>query len=147
VPALLVLHDQDEEKKPHYHLLMYFSGKKSIPQVRHLVQELGSEVVQPAYDVRGSARYLAHLDQPGKHRYPIEAIEAFSGASVPELTQPVGDPSPEIMEWVRDQGIMEYSALIDYCLDHRQDWYVWARAHTVFLCGYFMSCRHRSGQG
>lgn len=145
VPALLILHDKDEDKKPHYHLLLMFAGKKSLRQVRELVVELGSNVVQPAYDVRGSARYLLHLDSPGKYRYPTEALEAFSGAPVLDLTAPVGDPSPEIMAFVREQGLTEYSKLIDYCLDQRQDWFPWARAHTMFLCGYFMSVRHHRG--
>jgi hypothetical protein len=142
VPALLVLHDQDEDKKPHYHLLMLFSGKKSLGQARELMHELGSEVVQPAWDTRAAARYLAHLDQPEKFQYPVSVIEAFSGASVLDLTAPVGDPSPEILAFIRDQGLIEYAGLIDYCLDHRSDWYRWASAHSIFLCAYLRSCRH-----
>lgn len=148
VPGLLALHDKDvepggEPKKPHYHLLLTFGGKKSFNQVHELVDQLGSKVVEAAYDLRASARYLAHLDQPDKYQYGLEVLEAFSGASVPELTAALGDPSPEIMAWVREQGIVEYSKLIDYCLDERLDWYVWCRSHTVYLCGYLMSCRHK----
>lgn len=147
VPALLALHDKDkepdgEEKKPHYHLLLTFCGKKSFAQVHELIDQLGSKVVEPSYDLRASARYLGHLDQPEKYQYGIGALEAFSGASVPDLTAPLGDPSPEIMAWVREQGIVEYSALVDYCLDERLEWYVWARSHTTFFLGYFMSIRH-----
>jgi len=146
VPALLVLHDKDklpdgEDKKSHYHLLLMFGGKKSLNQVHELVDQLGSKRVQPAYDVRGSARYLAHLDDPDKYQYGIEALESFAGASALELAAPVGDPSPEIIAWVRDQGIVEYSKLIDYCLDERLDWYGWASSHSIFLCHYLQSCR------
>lgn len=147
VPALLVLHDQDHEedgesKKAHYHLLLTFTSLHSLEQVRGMMQKLGSQVVEPAYDTRGSARYLAHLDQPDKFQYPVSVIEAFSGASVADLTAPIGDPSPEILAFVRDQGLIEYAGLIDYCLDHRSEWYRWASGHSIFLCAYLRSCRH-----
>lgn len=142
VPALLVLHDRDEGKKPHYHVMLMFTSMHSLAQVRGMMQELGSEVVQPAYDTRGAARYLVHLDHADKYQYALEAVEAFSGASVPDLLAPIGDPSPEILAFVRDQGIIEYAALVDYCLDQRQDWYRWASGHSIFLCAYLRSCRH-----
>lgn len=142
VPALLALHDKDEDKKPHYHLLLMFGGKKSLKQVHALTDELGSKTVQPAYDIRGSARYLGHLDQPTKYQYGVGVLEAFSGASVTDLTQPSGDPSPEILAFLREQGITEYAALIHYCLDCRPEWYRWASSHSIFLCAYLRSCRH-----
>lgn len=153
VPALVILHDQDEDehgdpKKHHLHLLMYFEGKKSLAQIRSMVKELGSEVVQPSYDMRGSARYLLHLDQPEKHQYPFAALESFSGAPALELTAPVGDPSPDIIAWCREQGITEYSALINYCLDQRPDWYRWARSNSIFFAHYLRSVRGgRSSEG
>jgi hypothetical protein len=142
VPALMVLHDKDEGKKAHYHLLLMFSGKKSLAQVRCLAFALGSTLAQPVYDLRGSARYLAHLDSPAKYQYGVECLEAFSGAAVAEWTVPMVDPSPEVIAWVREQGITEYRALIDYCLDHRPDWYRYASAHSIFLCSYLRSARH-----
>jgi len=147
VPALLALHDQDvekdgEPKKPHYHLLLMFSGLKTLKQVHALTDQLGSKVVQPAYDVRGSARYLAHLDQPEKYQYGVGVLEGFSGAPVLDLTQPVGNPFAEIMGFIRDQGVVEYSKLIDYCLDHKPEWSPWASTHSIYLCAYLRSARN-----
>lgn len=145
VQALVILHDQDG-KKPHYHLLLMFSSMKSLPQVHAMTDQLGSKELQPSFDMRASARYLLHLDHPDKFQYRLEALESFSGASALDLTSPIGDPSAEIIAWVRDQGVMEYSSLIDYCLDQKREWYVWSRNHTVFLCGYFMSLRHKEAR-
>lgn len=147
VPALLILHDQDEGKKPHYHLLLMFSSMKSLPQVHNLTDQLGSKELQPSYDMRASARYLLHRDHPDKFQYPFSALEAFSGAQALDLTQPLGDPSPEMMAFIREQGMVEYSDLIDYCLDVRPEWYIWARSHTVYLLGYFTSVRYKSMRG
>jgi hypothetical protein len=152
VPALLVLHDKDKEadgsdKKPHYHLLVIFSGVKTYAQVHELTDQLGSKVLEPSRDLRASARYLAHLDHPEKFQYGIEAIAAFSGASVADLTAPMGDPTPEILTFVRAQGLTEYSALVDYCQDEHLDWLKEVKGHSMFWGFYFSSARNRKGEG
>lgn len=143
VPALLVLHDRDEGKKPHYHLLLMFAGMKSLRQVHDSTDGLGSKELQPSYDLRGSARYLGHLDQPEKFQYGVGVIESFSGASVPDLTASMVDPTPEILTWVRAEGFADYSALVDYCQDHRPEWLKQVTGHTMFWTGYFASVRFR----
>lgn len=146
VPSLLMLHEQDEGKKPHYHLLLTFSGKKSLAQVHELVDQLGSKVVEPVYDTHGAARYLAHLDHPDKFQYPVTAIESFSGAPVADLTASLADATGEILDFVREQGIVSYAALVDYCRDHREDWLRSVTGRTVFWLGYMKSSdwdRHR----
>ena len=151
VPALLALHDKDkepdgEEKKPHYHLVLYFAGKKSLNQVHELVDQLGSKRLELAYDLRGSARYLGHLDQPDKFQYGIGAIEGFSGASVSDLTAPMVDPTPEILDFVEEQGLTEYSVLVDYCHHERAEWLKEVKGHSIFWGYYFTSCRHKGGR-
>lgn len=148
VPALLALHDKDEGKKPHYHLLVMFSSVKTLKQVHEFTDELGSKELEPSYDLRGSARYLAHLDHPEKFQYGIDAILAFSGASVADLTAPSGDVTPDVLTFVRAEGLTEYSALVDYCQDHHLDWLKEVKGHTMFWCGYFASVRaRRNGDG
>lgn len=147
VPALLILHDKDKEadgsdKKPHYHLLLTFSSLHSLSQVHELIDQLGSKTVQPSYDLKASARYLLHLDHPDKYQYPFSALESFSGAAALDMTAPIGDPSPEVVAWIREQGITEYFKLIDYCLDEKMEWYPWCRNHTMFLRGYLDSTRY-----
>jgi hypothetical protein len=138
VPAALVLHDQDE-KKPHYHLLLLFTGKKSVTQARELMRELGSELVEPAYDTRAAGRYLLHLDHPKKHQYPVSALESFSGANAADLTAPVTDLTPEILDFVREQGLVSYSDLVNYCRDHRDDWSRCVMGRSVFWSHYLRS--------
>lgn len=139
VPSLLVLHDHDQDKQAHWHLLLMFSSLKTLKQVHSLTDELGSRLVQPVYDTRAAARYLRHLDHPEKHQYPMEALEAFSGASAADMTAPAVDPFPEILDFVRDQGLVSYSALVNYCRDHRQEWLKPVASRTVFWLGYLKS--------
>lgn len=139
VPALLVLHDRDQGKKAHYHLLLMFGSLKTLKQVHELTDGLGSTTVQPVHDVRASARYLRHLDHADKHPYPLEAVEAFSGASAEELSVPLDDPLPEILDFVREQGIVSYSGLVNYCRDWRHEWLKPVASRTVFWLGYLKS--------
>jgi hypothetical protein len=147
VKALLVLHDQDKDIKAHYHLLLMFTSMKTLTQVHSLTDSLGSKMVEPVYDTRASARYLRHLDHPDKYQYPLGALEEFSGASAGELSVPEHDPFPEILDYVRDQGLVSYSSLVDYCRDHREDWLRSVSSRTVFWLGYLKSAewegRHR----
>jgi hypothetical protein len=152
VPALVILHDRDvdengELKKAHYHALLMFSSMKSLTQVHAMTDQLGSKQVEPSFDMRASARYLLHLDQPTKFRYPFDALESFSGACGPDLTAPVGDPTPEILQFVLDNGMTEYSTLVVYCLHHQPEWLKEVKGHTMFWCGYFMSERYKRHAG
>lgn len=140
VPALVILHDRDvdkegEVKKPHYHILLMFSGKKTLTQVRELMQELGADRVQVAYDTKGSARYLRHLDQAEKVQYPLEAVEQFGGAVASDLCQPTRDLGPEIRSFIRDEGVLFYNDLMTYCDLEKPEWAKWAETHTVHLLG------------
>lgn len=141
VQGLTILHDQDG-KKPHYHLLLMFSSLKSLPQVHAMTDQLGSKELQPSYDMRASARYLLHLDHPDKHQYSFDALESFSGASAVDLTAAIGDSGPEVIAWIREQGVIEYAKLIDYCLDEKREWYQWASTHSIFLSHYLSSSRY-----
>lgn len=86
IPGFLSpLHDRDIDqegcfKKPHYHLLIMFEGKKSIDQVRKLVQSFGGVGLEVVQSIRGAARYLCHLDNPEKAQYSSSMVRAFGGA-------------------------------------------------------------------
>ena len=70
IPAFLSpLHDNDltedgEKKKPHYHLMLMFQGKKSKEQVVQIFKKLGGVGCELVESKIGMARYLCHLDNP-----------------------------------------------------------------------------------
>lgn len=69
------LHDRDfnadgTEKKPHYHFLLCFDGKKSAAQVLDIERYLGSNVYpQIVASCKAMIRYFVHLDNPEKAQY------------------------------------------------------------------------------
>lgn len=65
------LHDKDvnpggEPKKPHWHILLLFSGSKSYEQIVEITLSVNGTIPKPCISVRGQIRYFAHLDNPEK---------------------------------------------------------------------------------
>ena len=59
------LHDKDknptgEDKKPHYHVVVMFEGKKSDEQVKEVFDSIGGVGLEKVQSIRGYARYLCH---------------------------------------------------------------------------------------
>lgn len=132
VPHLLSpLHDKDinatgEPKKPHYHLVLCFEGKKSIDQVSELLMPTNSVGVEVVSSLRAYGRYLCHLDNPEKAQYSIDEVQAYSIdylnliGSASDRYKAVAD----MMEWVSDNQCYSFSDLLDYSRIHRYDWFV-----------------------
>lgn len=160
VPALLSpLHDKDKDydvedsdghiKKPHYHLMVMFEGKKSFSTVKALFDEIcgvcterNSEVL----DRRSYARYLCHLDHPHKYQYDINDVVTFGAISYSNEIETNADTFrvlQDLQDFVkRNKTIRSYSELSDWCLDNNTDWYrILTSRCTMHFVNYFKS-RH-----
>jgi hypothetical protein len=60
------------------------------------------------------------------------------------MCTPEEDPFGEILDFVREQGILSYSALVNYCRDHREEWLKTVTSRTVFWLGYLKSAEWES---
>lgn len=125
------LHDRDlnptgEEKKPHYHVLVPFDGKKSRDQVRVLFESFGGVGVEVVQSLRGYARYLCHLDNPEKAQYKPDDVTSFHGADYADV---IGLPVDnlrcvrEMMEWINTTRCLSFARLLSYAADERGDWF------------------------
>lgn len=161
VPAFVSpLHDKDvtaagEPKKPHWHVVLCFKGKKSIDQVQAISDQLsGTKVLWKECavgDLSGTVRYLVHFDDPNKAQYDIDDIEAYCGADVlahfsglADVDEAVG----EMMDWLDAQGITSFSVLARYARNNRADWFrVLTSKRTVFLAQYCKSLQWELNNG
>lgn len=126
------LHDSDinpgsnEQKKPHYHVLIMFEGVKTKEQaieVFDLVGAVGCETIQ---SVRGYARYLCHLDNPEKAQYSIENVRAMGGADYMATIGTALDKYKaigEMIDYCEQMDIVSYSELLLFCRQERFDWF------------------------
>lgn len=132
VPAFISpLHDKDvnpdgEPKKPHYHVLVMFEGKKSAEQVRELFDKFGGVGLERVQSLRGYARYLCHMDNPDKAQYPAESVRSLCGADYIGVVGLVLDKYKAIREMIAfcdENDIFSYAELLTFCASERFDWF------------------------
>lgn len=151
--AISPLHDRDLEadgttaKKPHYHIILIYSGPTSFSVVRNLTDQLNAPIPIPLEAVRGYYRYLTHKDNPEKFQYDEKEIRCLNGFSIldfVELTKSEVNKIKKILiEEIKKNKITEYSTFVDYvmnCLSDNE--FDVATSHTFFFDKYITSCRH-----
>lgn len=157
VPVLISpLHDCDknadgEPKKPHWHVLLMYNGKKSRKQIDELAEDLNAPRPQPVSDKRGYARYLIHADNPEKFQYDARDVTALGGADFTQFILGAADTDTalgEMMDWCVDQGCYSFYRLSLYARDNRPDWFrVITSCRTVFLVNWLKSMQWEVQQG
>lgn len=156
VPVLVSpFHDSDlnvtgEAKKPHYHVMIMFEGKKSKDQVRELFDQIGGVGVEVVQSLRGYARYLCHLDNPDKYQYSVSNVTNLSGANFLEIIQLPSDRY-EIIGAMIDYCTVEnetmYSRFLRYCKEYQPDWFrVLCDSGTVVMKEYLKGLEYELRQ-
>ena len=146
-------HDRDtdpdeKEKKPHWHVIVCYSGPTSYNVVKAITEEVNSSIPVPLEQVRGYYRYFTHKDNPEKFQYDEKDIQTFNGFNIAdffELTKSeVNAIVRSLQSLIRDQQIAEYSIFMDYLLDNEMlTEHDVASSHTYFFDKYITSIRHR----
>lgn len=154
--AVSPLHDKDtnadgEPKKPHYHVILCYSGPTSFSVVERLTKQLGQPIPQPLEQVRGYYRYLTHADNPEKAQYSAAEIETINGFDIRDFVEmtksEVTRYKRELLAFIRDNDLMEYADLLDVLLDGGEataDLFEVASNHTLFLTKYIASRRYKA---
>lgn len=125
------LHDGDyteegKPKKPHWHLLLMFDSGQYDNHVKEMfvsIGGVGSEIVKSK---KSYARYLCHLDDPGKKLYDVSMVKEFGGADYKSIIEGGGSKSEvygKIMEYIDDCHIRSYAQLLRYARHFEPDWF------------------------
>lgn len=149
------LHDQDLDpdgnpKKPHWHIILAFDGKKSWDQVKEITDQLHAPIPQRIASTRGAVRYMAHLDNPEKHQYPSSKIISHGGMDVAHhLRATAGsryEMIREMMDFIRQSDIVEMEDLMVYAAESRfDDWWPLLCDNSAYIIGQLLkSRRHRA---
>lgn len=155
--AISPLHDQDtnpdgEPKKPHYHVILVYGSPTTYNNVKALTNgQLGQTVPQPLEQVRGYYRYLTHADNPEKAQYSAGDIQLLNGFDIRDYVEMTKSEvmryKRELLAFVRDNDILEYSDLLDILMDGGEataDLLEVASNHTLMLTKYIASRRYRA---
>lgn len=139
--------DVDENgqiKKPHYHVHMIFSGKKSEKQIREIITVFSGVGVEIIADSVAYARYLCHLDEGEKISYKdrIKDVIALGGLDyLKKIVTPEDDQSlcVEIIDFIEEYQIFSYRVLCLYASHNRPEWFQYIKKTTIFWVGYLRS--------
>lgn len=154
--AISPLHDKDinptgEPKKAHYHVIMCYSGPTAFSVVSRLTAELKQPIPQPLEQIQGYYRYLTHEDNPEKHQYSKADIETINGFCITNFVElgrsEIVRLKREIQEFIRDNGVCEYSDLMDLLMDAGEtmaEHYEVAASNTLFFDRYLASRRFKN---
>lgn len=152
--AISPLHDRDVDpdgtpKKAHWHVLLDFDSLKTSDQVAAIAAGVGGTHPIKVDSMRGYARYLVHMDDPEKAQYSIGDVRCLAGFDIRDATAPTKADKyqyiKEMMEFVREQGIIEITDLMDYAAEYRfDDWFpLLCDNSTYVLDVYIRSMRHQ----
>ena len=132
IPYMYIYHDRDinpggEPKKPHYHIVLAFDGKKSEEQLDTIVNHIGG--ANGAWEVVGNlrtiARYLRHLDNPEKAPYESSEVVTCSidYDSLIGMAQDKYRAVYEMIDFCEDNNIISFYKLLLYSRNNRYDWF------------------------
>lgn len=154
--AVSPLHDKDinptgEAKKPHYHVLLVYSGPTTYNAVAKFTASLNATIPQALESVRGMYRYFSHKDNPEKYQYSEEDILTINGFNISDLIEltksEVNEIKARILKLIREIGITEYAGLVDFLIDNGMSAeYDVAINNTFFFNTYISSKRNAERQ-
>lgn len=132
IPAFISpLHDKDinptgEPKKPHYHVMLMFEGKKSKEQAQEVFAKVGGVGTEVVNSIRGYARYLCHLDNPEKAQYNVDDVKCICGSDYAGVIGLAIDKYKAVREMIafcKEWNIDAYCDLLVYASEERSDWF------------------------
>lgn len=136
-----ILHDKDVNsdgtpKKTHYHLLLFFDGKKSFEQIKEITDVLNAPNPQRVKNPKGMVRYLIHMDNPEKYQYKREDIKCVGGADIDKYFELSMSSRMiilwEIVEFIKENEIDNFADFIAFCIETgNRDWFDVAMNHNT----------------
>ena len=125
-------HDKDinptgEPKKPHWHIMLVFEGKKSYDQILEIIDCLNGTIPQRVNNQRSMTRYFAHIDNPEKAQYNITDIICHGGLDIGDLLT-IGSAQKQeyisqMIQYVKENNICEFYEIMDYAREYNNDWF------------------------
>lgn len=147
-------HDKDvngdgSPKKKHKHIVLVFDGVKAYDQVKELTDSLSCPIPQRCHSMRGSIRYMAHLDNPEKAQYSTADIIGHQGADVEEWLKPSMSERYEMIDemilFCKDNNIITFCELVDIArTSYRDTWFPALCDSCAYIMKEYLHSRSRS---
>lgn len=152
--AISPLHQYDinesgEVKKPHYHILICYSGPTSFNVVKRITEKLNCPIPEPVESVRGQYRYFTHKDNPEKYQYDEKEIQLLNGFNIQDYVEftksEINALKKRGISIIEENNFTEYQEIVDYCMSNDlSDLFDVVSSNTIFFNSYLTSRRHKT---
>lgn len=135
----LDLNKEGQPVKPHRHIYLVFSGKKSYDNVLDLVKGFIPQVsiVKKMDDIGGCWNYSIHRENNNKVKYDSADRLTFNGFDIADenkfSTSEEEAIIDDILAFVEAVHCFEFSHLVLWSRLHNKDWYRVIRSNTYFF--------------
>jgi len=147
------LHDPDagsanpeEARKKHWHVELFYEGKKSYEQVLEVTKKLNATIPKVVHSPRSMTRYFLHLDQPSKQQFQLNEIITHCGADIKDYLENASDRYyyvKEMCQYVLDNEIIEFHDLVQAAMEFHEEWFKALCDNCSFIMNLFIkSYRH-----
>lgn len=121
------LHDMDKfddgkPKKPHYHVMFVFNGKKTISTIERYCTQVGAVGQVLIDNPKGYAQYLTHANEDeSKYHYDPAGVRSFGGIDY-DVFLADGETDLEVLshvvQFIEDNDINSFYRLSLYCMKY-----------------------------
>jgi len=142
--AVSPLHDKDVNpdgtvKKAHHHIVISFDGNKSYEQVCEITEAIKATIPQRCKSLKGTVRYMTHMDNPEKAQYSKSEITAYGGFDLDSMFTPTETDRlvhvEEMIDFIIQNDVVELIDMLTYAKYHKHDtWF----PLLVNSCGYII---------
>lgn len=150
--AISPLHDKDKnkdgsDKKPHYHCVVVFDSVKAREQVQEICRKIGTnEQCQRVLNLKGTMRYLCHMDDPKKAQYRHEDVETIGGLDYERLCKSEEDEErtvngsiSSIIRLIFDKHLFTFAECAEFLITEEPELFTSFRKYSYFFGQYFKS--------
>lgn len=153
--AISPLHEPEADEnnfKPHYHILMDFDSLKSFDQVSRITSNYNGTIPFIVDNPSGYYQYLIHLNNPEKQQFKdgydaIEKLNGFNSERFEKYSEKQLDAIyDEIYRIIDKYNITEITTLIEYLSDPEHDMKPFCRLirkNTIYFNSILASRRNR----
>jgi hypothetical protein len=155
--AVSPLHDQDLEadgitpKKPHWHVILAYSGPQTYKAVKTLTDRLHAPAPIPLDAVRGYYRYFTHKDNPEKAQYREEDIILLNGFSILDWVElsrgEISKIKNALRLLIKELDLVEYSEFMDHVAEHRSPEEFDVASNNTFFFNTYLTSRRNQPRG
>lgn len=112
-------------KKPHWHIILFYDGKKSYEQIKRIADCLNGARPEHVENPTGMIRYFAHMDSPEKAQYNPKEIIGH-GIDVEKYLYTLEEIQVEILcqiiDFCEENNVEEFGKFIIYCRRNKTEW-------------------------